>query len=406
MIVATGTADPELADPLTALDGTAGAARATRAVIDLDALVGNVRCIRQSLSPGTGLMAVVKANGYGHGATMVARTALEAGAAALAVATVGEAARLRREGIGAPLLILGPIDPAEAAAALRLDLELTVATDVLLDAVAEAARALLLPRPAAVHVKADTGMRRYGALPEAAVALARRVAADPALELAGFSTHFAAADEADETFTREQAARFDRCLADLAAVGIRPARVHAANSGATLRSRRYDYDLVRVGIALYGLPPSAEIGLPTGMRPVMTVRSRIARIVELAPGDTVGYGRTYRAAGIERAALIPIGYADGYRRALSGRAWVGIGGRPAPVLGRVSMDQTVVGIPTGVEARVGDEVTVAGGRPDEGAPSVAELAEALGTITYEVVTGVADRVPRHYVRGGELVAVG
>lgn len=397
---------PDQADgSASASIGTGAAGRATRALVDLGAYAANVRIVRDLLSRGTELLAVVKANGYGHGATAIARTALAAGATHLGVATVGEGAVLRRAGLTAPILLLGSIDPVEASAALRLDLQITVGTVDLLDAVAAASRRLALPNPAAVHLKVDTGLRRYGALPELAISLARRVAADPALALAGCSTHFAASDEADEAFTSEQATRFDRCLAELAEEGICPTRRHAANTGATLRSRRYDYDLVRMGIGLYGLPPSAEVGLAPGMRPVLTLRSRIARIVELAAGEAVGYGRTYRAPVAERVALVPIGYADGYRRGLTDRGWMGCGGRRLPVRGRVSMDQTVVGLPAGVECRIGDEVVVAGGDADDGAPSLTALAAMVGTINYELATGIAARVPRHYVRGGEVVAI-
>lgn len=382
--------------------GTTG--RATRAFVDLDAYAGNVRVARSLLSPATELMAVVKANGYGHGATMVAREALAAGATRLGVATVAEGTRLRGEGIDAPIVLLGPIDPTEARSALEMALELTVASEALLDAVAEAARSLPLTGAAGVHVKADTGMRRYGATPDEAVGLARRVAADPTLSLVGFSTHFAAADDADDRFTREQAERFERCLERLAEVGARPRYAHAANSAAALRSRRHDYDLVRAGIALYGLRPAPSVALAAGMKPVLSLRSRIARVIEVGPGETVGYGRTYRAERAERAALVPIGYGDGYRRGLSGKGWMGIGGRRAPVLGRVSMDQTVVALPDGVGAEIGDEVEILGD-PAAGAPTADDLAGVLGTITYEVTTALSARVDRHFLRGGVPVAI-
>lgn len=375
--------------------------RATRAVVDLDAYAGNVRAMRRLLSPGTELLAVVKANAYGHGAVPVARAAVSAGATRLGVATVGEGAVLRRNGIAAPILLLGPIDRGEARTALKLDLEPTVATDDLLEAVLDAARSLPLARPPGVHVKVDTGMRRYGADPEAAVALAWRTADDPMVTLLGCSTHFAAADEPDERFTRQQAERFDRVLSRLAEVGLAPRLVHAANSAAALRSRRYDYDLVRMGIALYGLRPSPKIDLAAGMRPVLSLRSRVARVIELSPGDTVGYGRTHRVDRPGRAALVPIGYGDGYARALSGRGWMGIGGRKAPILGRVSMDQTVVGVPDGLDVEVGDEVVVLG-RAEDGAPTVEALAMLTGTIAYEVVTAIAARVERHVQRDGRI----
>ena len=383
--------------------GSPHAGRSTRAEIDLDAFTGNVRCVRALLSPATELMAVVKANGYGHGAVPISRLALAAGAARLAVATVGEGAELRRGGITAPILVLGPIEEREVESALSLDLDLTVATGSLLAAIADAARRLRLPRPASVHIKADTGMHRYGAAPEEAVTLARQTDADSFLRLAGFSTHFASADEPDESFTREQVAVCDQCLEELASSNVRPERVHAANSAATLRSRRYDYDLVRVGIALYGLPPSEAISLPSGMRSVLTLRSRIARIFKLKQGDTVGYGRSYRATEDERAALIPIGYADGYRRALSNRGWMGLHGHPAPVRGWISMDQTVIAVPKGIRAKIGDDVLVAG-EPGDDAPSVVDLARLLDTIPYEVVTSIAARVPRHFVSKGEVLS--
>lgn len=393
---------PDLPDPFGG--GWAGG-RATRALIDLDAYEGNVRLIRGMVSPGTEVMAVVKANAYGHGAAPIGRAALRAGATHLGVATVGEGAALREAGIAAPIVLLGAIDTAEAAPAVRQGLEVTVGSVELLDGVADAARMLHLPRPIALHLKVDTGMRRYGVAPEEVVPLARRIVADPLLDLAGLSTHFAAADDADERPTVEQATRFDRCLTELRGVGIVPARVHAANSAATLRSRRYDYDLVRPGVVLYGLPPSRDVPPPGGSRPVMGVRSRIARALTLAPGDAVGYGRTYVARRPERVALVPIGYGDGYRRGLSGRGWMGIVGRRAPVRGRVSMDQTVVAIPDGVAVGVGDEVAVVDGDPASGAPDAPTLADLLDTIPYEVVTGIAVRVPRHYLRSGAVVAV-
>lgn len=400
----SATASPATAPSASRGDRASGGGRATRAVIDLDAYEHNVRALKRTLTPGCELLAVVKANAYGHGASMVARAALVGGATRLGVATVEEGAALRRQGIRAPILLLGPIDRDEARQALTLGLEPTVATEALLDAVVDAAQSLPLQRAAGVHVKVDTGMRRYGAAPERAIALARRVATDPSLRLVGVSTHFATADEQDQRFTVEQATLLDACLAELTDLGIRPELVHAANSAAALRSRRYDYDLVRAGIALYGLRPGPEIALPAGFRPVLSLRSRVARVIDLEPGATVGYGRTYRVERSGRAALIPIGYGDGYRRSLSGRAWMGVGGRRAPVLGRVSMDQTVVGLPDGVPVQVGDDVVVVGAT-DEGAPSVDELAQVLETIAYEVVTGLATRVERHFLRDDHVVAI-
>lgn len=375
--------------------------RATRVEIDLDALRRNVTILASLLSLGTELMAVVKANAYGHGAAMVAQTALEAGATRLAVATVGEGRQLRQRGILAPTLVLSPIAAAEASTAINLGLELAIATEELLAAVADAAGAAAAP--VGVHVKLDSGMHRYGAEPALALALAQRVAATPTLRLAGFMTHFAATDEVDEQFTLEQASLFDHCVSELAALGIRPERRHMANSAAALRNRRFHSDLARIGIALYGLRPSAAIPLPAGVEPVLTVRSAISRVHTIESTSTVGYGRTYTPATTEQVGLVPIGYADGYRRALSNRSWMMIDGRRAEVIGRVSMDQTVIRLPAGVVVTPGDEVVVFGG--SGGGASVDDIADQLDTINYEVVTSLAARVPRHYLREGRVIAI-
>lgn len=391
---AVGSGDPIAAEP----------GRATRAVVDLDAYAGNVRAILASLTPGTRLMAAVKANGYGHGAAMIARTAVGAGASQLAVATVEEGVQLRAAGLVQPILVLGPIDPTEVAHAVRHDLSLTVADRVTLDLIADAANDLSPVGSAAVHVKVDTGMRRYGARSDLAVTLAELVDASPLLRLEGLSTHFAASDDPDESFTAEQAARFDRCVAEVRARGIGVPLLHAANSAAALRWRRYDYDMVRIGIASYGLAPSADVRLLPTMRPAMTLRSRVARVMELAPGDTVSYGRTYQAARPERVAVVPIGYADGYPRALSGLGRMSVRGRAAEIRGRICMDQTVVAVGDNDDVAIGDEVVVVGDGSDA-APTLTELADLTGTLNYELASRVAVRVPRMYVRDGRVVAV-
>ena len=379
-----------------------GPGRVTRAVVDLDAIAENAAHFRRLIGPGTELMAVVKANGYGHGATRVARAALEHGASHLAVATVDEGRALRAAGIDAPVLVLGPIGDAEISEALRSDLALAVADPLFARAVAMTAARLPLDGPASLHLKLDTGMRRFGATADGAVALARAIVAAPGLTLSGVFTHFAAADDPDSDLTDRQDALLDTVLDDLDRAGIPAGLVHAANSAAVLRDRRFDRGLVRVGIALYGLAPAAE-GVPPGVRPAMSLVSRVARVVDLHADDGVGYGHTYRAGAAERAALVPIGYADGYRRGLSNRAAMGIGGFPAPVRGRVSMDQTVVGLPTGHPVVVGDPVVVVG-PPETGAPGWDDLARTMDTIGYELVSGIAPRVPRVYLRRGHVVA--
>jgi alanine racemase len=364
------------------------AIRATRASVDLDAIESNVRMLRAALPAHTRLMAVVKADGYGHGAPWIARAALNAGAALLGVATVGEGQILRAHGLDAPIVLLGSIDVDEVPAACSAGLEITVSASA----------------PVSVHLKVDTGLRRYGATAAEAVALAARIANDPYLRFASIFTHFASADEPDEPFTTTQLEEFEYVIAAVRSAGVPLPPLHAANSAGVLTGRGTQYNIARPGIALYGVPPSPEVPLLAGMRAGLRIESRIARLIALAPGDTVGYNRTFRASAPMRAALVPIGYADGYRRALSGRAWVGINGQQAAVLGRVSMDQIVVGMPNGVRADVGDVVAIMGGDPVSAAPSIAEMAELMDTNAYEVIVGIRERVPRVFVRGGEVVA--
>jgi alanine racemase len=375
--------------------------RATRALVDLDAIAGNVRTIRSVLPPTTQIMAVVKADAYGHGATWVAQTALQAGASCLGVATVSEGRALRNADIRHPIVLIGSIDPAEVGEACRTGLEITVTHAPLLDAVQHVAQSSA-DAPVRVHLKIDTGLRRNGALPDEALAIAVRIAGDASLRLAGIYTHFASADEPDERFTEAQVECYARCVAAIAAAGVPlPAR-HVANSAGILTGRGTDFELVRLGISLYGLPPSTDIRLLPGMHPALSITSRVARIVPLAPGDTVGYNRTFRATRASRGALIPIGYADGYRRSLSSRGWVDLHGRRAPVIGRVSMDQIVVEIPDGSPTALGDPVTIMSDTDDD-APSVTEMAELMSTNVYEVLVGIRQRVPRVYLREGKLI---
>jgi alanine racemase len=380
------------------------AIRSTRATVDLDVIAGTVRTFRQLVPRPVKLMAVVKANGYGHGARMVAHSALNAGADQLAVATVQEGLVLRDDGITAPILVLGPIDASEIDQAITHRLALAIGDPGRLEQIAGRADVLQPSAPVAIHLKVDTGMRRYGCEPDEAAPLAQAIAANPALQLAGVFTHFACADEQDERPTLDQFQRFDRALADIRDRGIDPGLRHAANSAGTLRSRQFDLDMVRLGIAMYGIAPSSDVSLAAGMRPAMTLRSNVGRVLRLTAGDRVSYGGTYRATRDGQAALIPLGYADGYRRALSNRGWMEICHERAPVLGRVCMDQTIVGLPDHCLVSTGEEVTVAGSG-DGIAPTWDELAAIVGTIPYEIVTGIGPRVPRLYVARGEVIAV-
>jgi alanine racemase len=378
------------------------ALRSTHAVIDLDAVAGNVSIVREALTPGTALVAVVKGNGYGHGATMVARTALESGAAMLAVATVGEGQLLRQRGLAGPILVLGPANASEFCAALEADLALALCDAPSIETFAVAAAERVVQ--AGIHLKVDTGMHRYGCSIDDAAGLAAQIAQNPHLRLAGVFTHFAEADAADDAATRRQVEGYQRAVAAIENAGIEIPLRHVANSAGTLRSRDFDCDAIRLGIAMYGLAPSSDVPLLPGMRPAMTLRSRVARIHELAPGERVSYGGTYVADAPERIALIPCGYADGYPRAVSNRGWAGAGDARLPIRGRVCMDQMMVGLPADSVIQVGDVVSLLGDGSDA-APTAEAIGADAGTINYEIVTRVSARVPRVYTRGAEIVAI-
>lgn len=382
-------------------DVTIGSSRrATRAEIDLDAIATNVRFFVDRAGLTAGVMAVVKANAYGHGAVMVARAAVAAGASWLAVATVDEGCQLRAAGLAAPILVLAPSHPEEADAAVRADLTLAVADLPGAAAVAAAVRG----GAARVHVEVDTGLNRFGIPHTVAAAQIARIAALPGLRLDGVYTHFATADEADQGFHDLQQARFGAVLDDLESLGIAVPQIHQDNSAGALGGPGPRVTLIRPGVALYGMSPSDEVPAPPQLRSVLRLRSRVARILDLAPGDSVSYGRTFVATRPMRAALIPLGYADGYRRSLSSRGVMLLGGRRAPVLGRVCMDQTVIALPEGISAEIGNEVVVIGAQGEEQI-SADELAVLAGTIPYEIGTGISARVPRHYLRDGRLIAV-
>ncbi len=379
------------------------AGRPTIAVIDLDALANNIAELRRLIGPRVRLMTVVKANAYGHGAVMIGTYALKYGADELAVATVDEAAELRDGGVTAPILIMGPIGDGELERAIRINAQLVVSSAAFARALAAEIRRLNV-EPVPVHLKVDTGMRRFGCAPSDAVPLARQIVDMPELRFAGLMTHFAAADDADPAFTFAQAAEFDAVVDELRANGISVPTQHLANSAATLRFPSLHRDMVRTGIATRGLPPDPGMPLPDSYRPILSLYSRVARIIPLAAGDAVSYGRTYVSQGGEQGALVPIGYGDGYPRALSSAGWMVLGGERAPVLGRVCMDQTVIRVPDRVDVQTLDIVKIAGDGT-AGEPTLNDLAVMSGTIAHEIVCGIAPRVPKVYLELGEIVAI-
>ncbi|ABY35012.1 MAG TPA: alanine racemase [Chloroflexus aurantiacus] len=362
--------------------------RPTWVHLDLTAIADNVRALRNHA--GVPLMVVLKGDGYGHGAARVARAALQAGAEMLAVATLGEGRALRAQGIAAPILVLGYTPPWQAAEAIRLDLMLTLFDDDTAQALHAAA--LECGRPARVHVKVDTGMARLGLSPAEVAPFLSRLRELPGIEPVALYTHFARADEADPTPTEQQLARFQAVLADLTAAGLRPPCVHAANSAATLRFPATHFDMVRPGLACYGLAPGAAAPLLPGMRPALSFYTEVAQVKDHPAGTPISYGGTFVTARPSRIATIPVGYADGLRRSPPWRE-VLIRGQRAPIVGRICMDYAMVDVTDIPGVRRGDAVTIIG-RQGDAVIGVDEIAGWLGTISYEVLTGILPRVPR------------
>ncbi len=365
----------------------------TWAEIDLEAIKHNIQAIKSLASPQTQVMAVVKANAYGHGALPVARAALQAGATWLAVNRVNEGIALREAGIDARILVLGYCPPFQAANVVRY--RLTPAVTTLETARALAKRAAALPRPFSVHLKIDSGMGRFGLLPNEVVPFARALQAMPPLRLEGIFSHFAVADESDADFSRRQLQTFRGVLNALQKTEITIPLKHLANSAASMRFPDARFNLLRLGIAMYGLRPSGDVNWPVSLRPAMALKTRLARARTLPAGASVGYGRTYIVSAPTPIGLAPVGYGDGYPRLCSNRGAMLLQGQRAPIAGRVSMDQTSLDISGAAGAAQDDEVVVFG-RQGDAEITVDEVAAWAETINYEIVTGIAARVPRVY----------
>jgi alanine racemase len=375
----------------------------TWAEINLDAIAENVRHIKAFIGDSTELIAVVKANAYGHGAAPVARTALEAGATRLAVARTVEGLALRQAGIKAPILVMGYAPPEEVPLLARWSLTPTLIT--LEQARLLSQEGLKLGPKHPVHIKVDTGMGRFGLLPDEVLDFVKAVARLPGLELEGLYTHFSVADEVSESstsYTREQFQTFMNVAADLEEAGFHFPLTHLCNSAATMRFPDMHLDGVRVGIALYGLPPSEETPLPFPLRPALTLKSLVARVRTLPTASSISYGRTYTTSRPTPVALVPLGYGGGYHRLISNRGQVLIRGKRAPIVGRVCMDQFVVDV-TGIEGASQDDEVVLIGCGGDDRISAGEVARWAETINYEVTTSLLPRVSRVYIRNGEVV---
>ena len=365
----------------------------SQVTVDLGAVAANVRSIKALVRHDVSLMAVVKANAYGHGAPEVARVAIRNGADLLAVANIAEALELRRAGIDAPILTLS-YAPAEAIpAAIESNVAVTVYDWEQARQYQSAAADNLGTLSA--HIKVDSGMGRLGSLPGDAAELCNRVSNLPALRLAGIYTHFSSAD-ADSQYTAEQLSRFAGLVTGLERNDFQFQYVHAANSAALLTKPSSHLNLARPGLLLYGLNPLGRGKGPAWLKPAMTWKTVIAQLKTLPGGSAVGYGNTYWTGGRERIAVLPVGYADGLRR--SPRTWraVLVRGQRAPLVGRVSMEKTTINVSHIPGAKAGDEVVLLGKQGDDEI-SADEIAAWLGSINYEVVTSIAPRAPRAYV---------
>lgn len=367
------------------------------AEVDLDALERNVRLLAARAAPAK-LWAVVKANAYGHGAVAVGRAALSAGASTLCVAAVDEAEELRKAGVGAPLMVMGYTPASDAGRVAALGLRITVASVDVLEAVGKSAQAM--GAKVQIDLELETGFHRYGLGPEALVELAERARGTPGVTVQGIFTHFAAAGEGDLRFTQSQFETLRQVAARLPWVPEK----HCSASAGVLLDPKMNLDAVRAGLALYGYRPSSWCGLDIGLAPVLSLRSRIARVEEVERGATVGYGRTWVAERPSRIALIMAGYADGFRRVLSNRGHVIVRGRRAPIVGRVSMDMTMVDVSANEDVKAGDVATLIG-RDGNERIDADDLAGLSDTISWDVLAGISARVPRLYLRAGVVESV-
>ncbi|MDM8530272.1 alanine racemase [Anaerolineales bacterium HSG25] len=364
-------------------------ARPTWVEIDLEAVANNVRLLSGIANPAK-VMAILKADAYGHGMEKVARTVLNNGASWVGVATLGEGIKLRENGIDAPILVLSYMPAWQAHEAVSHNIRATIFSPEIARAYSQAASDL--NEQAYVHVKVDSGMGRLGLLPQDVQPFLESIKL-PGLKVEGIYTHFATADEADLTQAHEQLTCFNDLLTQLKAANLCPPIVHAANTAGLINLPQARFDLVRPGIGIYGLCPSKEMSMPAGFKPALTFKSTIGQVKTLPADSPIGYGATYRTQGEETIAIIPVGYADGFRRGPQTWGEVLVKGKRAPLIGRVSMDQSAISVSHIPNVRQGDEVVLIGRQGDE-TITAEEVADQLGTINYEVVSELLARIPR------------
>ena len=372
--------------------------RPTYAEIDLDAFASNIDSIRTFLPDGSRLIAVLKGDGYGHGAVPLAKVCSRHHVAMIAVSLLEEAIELHNAAIDCPILILGPLTHNQISIAADLQFSIGITGPEELGAVCSESRQL--KKPIRIHVKLDSGMGRMGLVESDLPRVSAELRHAPFVQLDAIYTHFANASDPSDPYTETQIVNFTRMIRSLRDAGIHAPLHHLANSAATVRKLAMPGDFVRVGISLYGGEP-LDLG-ETRLLPMMRWCTRVARLKTLPPGHGIGYATTFKTARETLVATLPVGYADGYNRLLSNNAEVLIRGKRCPVLGRVSMDLITVDVTDLDDVRIGDEVVLMGHQGKERI-SAEEIAARIGTISYEVFCAVSSRVPRVYESGGQVV---
>jgi alanine racemase len=380
--------------------GQPGPSRSTLLTVDLDAIAHNAKLLSHHAGDRP-LLAVVKANAYGTGALPVARTLVEAGVKWLGVALVEEGAQLRRSGISAPILLLGPADPAQCPWLVALGITPAIYSAAFLDALEEAASRA--GRTVEAHLKVDSGMGRLGLREEELPSLLAALAGAPHVRVTGLFSNLASADNPASPQTEEQLARFLRILDALKRAGVEPEWVHLSNSAAILAHPKTHLTLCRPGLSLYGMRPSEALPEP-GLKPALALRTTVAQVKDLPPGTPVGYGATYRTSSRQRVGILPIGYGDGLPRVISPGGYALVGGARCAFLGRVSMDLAALDLEPCGGGEAGREVVLWGESGGERL-SPWDWARWAGTIPYEIMTGIRSRVARRYLRGGRAETV-
>ncbi len=370
--------------------------RPTRAEIDLGAVAHNIREVRNKAGKEVRILGVVKADAYGHGVIPVSQTILAAGVSCLGVAGLNEALELREAGLEAPILIFGSSLPEEAEKIVKYNLTATVCTEEFASSLACLGREKVQGQKIKVHVKVDTGMGRVGVYFEEAADFIRKLGKKKSLEIEGIYTHFPSADEEDKTFSLLQIERFKEVLGRLARAGTDIPLKHMANSAAILNLPESYFDLLRPGLLIYGLYPSLAMKKSLDLRPALSLKTKIVYLKKTPSGRPISYGRTYVTGRETMIATLPIGYGDGYSRALSNKGEVLVRGKRAPIRGRICMDQTMVEVGHIPGVKVGDEVILIGNQ-NEARITVEEIAEWIGTVPHEIVSRLGKRVPRVYV---------